>query len=343
MDNSETEKNQSHAIGWSQHPRLFWLAATILALILATIFLVGTEKFLDKRAAIRFSAGGDWLDCPSGKIFYKALHSNKERYFVLESGQSGLTMDMLPLARQLAPYGHVIVYDRSGLGLSKTGLVRPNLAQVADDTKCVIEQLASSKPVIYVGYSMGGTYVINFMRTFPSRLAAAVLLDLTPQYEDPPPTIQARINQWLLENAQFSFNALGRKVIWSALGLSRLSFFARQTFGQRVDPELELLSSFSHIYVRSYEIQFLHEKFTNLVDYKSSVGDQPLLVITAKNYDDPVKEKKYGEYCMQLAKISSHGHYIHLPQLEHLKFKDDDKMEMKAQPIMDFLRKENLL
>ncbi|MCX6131054.1 MAG: alpha/beta hydrolase, partial [Proteobacteria bacterium] len=129
--------------------------------------LMGLEYKLNQDMLKRFSNEGDWLENARGRLFYKLKPGEQKLTFVLESGASGITANMEAIGDGLSQYGRVISYDRSGLGMSQPGVAQPSLDQIADDTLFLIDRLAGTSPVVYVGYSIGAAFVINFQRKYP--------------------------------------------------------------------------------------------------------------------------------------------------------------------------------
>jgi pimeloyl-ACP methyl ester carboxylesterase len=84
------------------------------------------------------------------------------------------------LARELASFSRLIVFDKRGTGLSD----RPphsNAEQWMEDTRAVLDAAGSTEAVV-LGMSMGGTIGILFAATHPERTRSLILYGASARY-----------------------------------------------------------------------------------------------------------------------------------------------------------------
>ena len=80
------------------------------------------------------------------------------------------------VAEILAPDFRIILHDKRGHGLSKSGLDRNDMADYARDLAALLDQVRVGRATI-VGLSIGGLIAQEFYRHHPNRVTALVLCD----------------------------------------------------------------------------------------------------------------------------------------------------------------------
>jgi pimeloyl-ACP methyl ester carboxylesterase len=99
---------------------------------------------------------------------------------VFEAGQGTDSSTWERVARGVAKFATVVVYDRAGLGRSQPP-VHPDRPVTAHDVATRLHALLAGlglpPPYVLVGHSLGGLYVQMFARMYPREVAGAVLLD----------------------------------------------------------------------------------------------------------------------------------------------------------------------
>lgn len=99
---------------------------------------------------------------------------------VLEAGGLGSSDDWRNVEGLLAPHARVLVYDRAGMGASPADGQGFGAAAVTGRLAALLDRLHWDRPVLLVGYSLGGLYARHFAASHPQRIAGLVLLDTTP-------------------------------------------------------------------------------------------------------------------------------------------------------------------
>ena len=104
--------------------------------------------------------------------------------------ESGLGNDMRgweAVARPLAAFAQVVLYDRPGIGRSgpRRGTEVLLASTVADELLACLHALDLPPPYVLVGHSLGGFYMQAFARKYPQQTAAVVLIDSASPLEPP--------------------------------------------------------------------------------------------------------------------------------------------------------------
>jgi pimeloyl-ACP methyl ester carboxylesterase len=99
---------------------------------------------------------------------------------VLEAGGLGSSDDWRHVEGLLARHARVLVYDRAGMGDSPADAAGFTAAAVTQRLDALLGHLQWNRPVLLVGYSLGGLYARHFAASHPQRIAGLVLLDATP-------------------------------------------------------------------------------------------------------------------------------------------------------------------
>ncbi|MDM4772550.1 alpha/beta fold hydrolase [Solimonas sp. SE-A11] len=99
---------------------------------------------------------------------------------VLESGGLGSSDDWRHVEALLAAHARVLVYDRAGMGDSPADDAGFGAAAVTARLAALLDRLQWDRPVLMVGYSLGGLYARHFAACHPQRIAGLALLDTTP-------------------------------------------------------------------------------------------------------------------------------------------------------------------
>jgi pimeloyl-ACP methyl ester carboxylesterase/DNA-binding SARP family transcriptional activator len=84
------------------------------------------------------------------------------------------------LARRLASFSRLILFDKRGMGLSDRPL-HSGIEHWMEDTRVVLDAVGSEQAVI-LGMSAGGTVAILFAATYPERTRSLVLYGATARY-----------------------------------------------------------------------------------------------------------------------------------------------------------------
>jgi pimeloyl-ACP methyl ester carboxylesterase len=103
---------------------------------------------------------------------------------IIDHGQWGSSVDMVPLQRELSRDTRVCLYDRAGMGQSDplaTPITAPRTAaDVVADLHALLEAADVPGPYVLVGQSAGGVFVQLYARTHPDEVAGVVAMNPVP-------------------------------------------------------------------------------------------------------------------------------------------------------------------
>ncbi|HSW12844.1 MAG TPA: alpha/beta hydrolase [Solimonas sp.] len=119
---------------------------------------------------------------------------------VLESGGLGSSDDWRHVEGLLARHTRVLAYDRAGMGQSPADEAGYSASAVTARLTALLDRLQWKRPVLLVGYSLGGLYARQFAASQPQRVAGLILLDATPTAHVFPAVAMRRAQRviWLL-------------------------------------------------------------------------------------------------------------------------------------------------
>ncbi len=125
------------------------------------------------------SASGQLFDVGDHQM-YLSCNGSGEPTVILEPGLGETSAAWGWIAPTVATHTRVCVYDRAGRGRSEPAATAPDGDQIGTDLHAVLERAGVSGPLVLVGHSLGGLYVLDYTRRYPDQVAGMVLVDATP-------------------------------------------------------------------------------------------------------------------------------------------------------------------
>jgi pimeloyl-ACP methyl ester carboxylesterase len=241
---------------------------------------------------------------------------------ILESGSGGPSIDWLMVQPEVAKFARVCSYDRAGYGWSDSGPEPRSSLQIARELKQLLEAAGEKGPYILVGHSMGGYDTRVYTGLYPSDVAGMVLVDAS--HEDQDVRAPESIRKWSEDHRRHP-------------GWKKLKYFFQLHFGwARLtadgdspafwpkafrDEENFLTLPTKHQFAVIDEDQVFSTLSAAHVRSAGTLGDRPLIVLTATTQDDiapeiPPSDAQAEEDLWvqqlqpQLARLSTHGKQI---------------------------------
>ena len=111
---------------------------------------------------------------------YLSCSGSGEPTVILEPGLGETSAAWGWIAPTVAAHTRVCVYDRAGRGRSDPSPDPQDGDQIATDLHTLLERADVTGPLVMVGHSLGGLYVLDYAARYPQQVAGMVLLDATP-------------------------------------------------------------------------------------------------------------------------------------------------------------------
>jgi len=154
------------------------IARIVLALV--ALLLVGgatTEAVARYRTAKRFPVPGLLVDIGGRKLQIDCRGSGSPTV-VLESGLDVLgSLSWAAVHDSIASTTRTCAYSRAGIMWSDPHRVPFSSASAAQDLHAALRAAGVSPPLVIVGHSIGGAYVLEFTRLYDTDVAGVVLVD----------------------------------------------------------------------------------------------------------------------------------------------------------------------
>ena len=294
----------------------------------------------------------------SGVNFHLYCMGSGSPTLVLEAGLGENVLSWYPVHAKLAQTMRVCAYDRPGLGWSDPVDATIQPVAVAENLQALLHNAGIAPPFVLVGHSRGGIYVRAFYHRFPEQTQGIVLVDSTHE--------QGPMHDYPYAAWDYRKQALQIAIAepLSRLGIVRLLGIADAD--RRPSPlPAEILAAKTAIQNRTdtahavvNEIVVMRQGLDPATPPPGSLGNLPLLVLTAGNLVDPdivareaarvgkdvEAEKVLAEIQQaeqdELARLSSHSRHIVVRNSGH--FIMQDQADEFVAAVRDFAKLFNL-
>jgi pimeloyl-ACP methyl ester carboxylesterase len=223
-----------------------------------------------------FRPPGKMVELDGCRIHLNATSPGKPAV-ILESGLGGMSSAWGWVQQEAAKFGHIVSYDRAGLGWSEEDTSPKTAVLVAKRLRSLLLKAEISPPYVLVGHSMGGLFTRVFADLYPEEVTGMVLIDA------------AHPDQNLRSTAidihmRSGFRLLRAVPLLVGLGYVRLTgLFNSWPDGLPAKQAAEasaFLSSYRHLKTTRDE-SMAWETICTEVRSTRGLGDMPLAVVTA--------------------------------------------------------------
>ncbi len=199
---------------------------TILSLVALVSMVVALSSGINAILLHRFRSA------PIGTIYQ--VNGRGMRMYCMGSGSpaivldSGLGNDGLiwgGLQPVLAQTTRVCSYDRAGYGWSDPGPAPRDATNIADDLHGLLETAHIEGPLVLMGHSIAGIYILAFRTRYPRDVAGLIFVDGSTPWQNRNPAFRAEMGN-LLPNWR---TTLRNQLIYS-MGIPRLRGACAHTF-----------------------------------------------------------------------------------------------------------------
>jgi len=295
----------------------------VLFLLLAGVVFQFVTTKIDER---RYQALGEMVDVGGYSLHLYCRGEAGAPTVIMDSGLGGTVLDWQLVQPELAKSMRVCTYDRAGMGWSDPGPQPRTSQQIVKELHTLLGNAGITGPYVLVGHSFGGTNMQVYASQYPDEVAGMVLVDSALEDEKAVALTQSHQPSPLLMK------------IYATIGLTRLPYtLGGETSGltssELEDEQAAISSHRKHIFAVADETSSLEESFDENRTDPMSLGDKPLMVLTAGS----VQTEGTGlsqEQADQLDKLHSKsqatltqrsensrqiivedsGHYIHVEQ-----------------------------
>ena len=241
---------------------------------------------------------------------------------ILESGSGGPSVDWLMVQPEVAKFSRVCSYDRAGYGWSDSGPEPRSSSQIARELKQLLQAAGEKGPYILVGHSMGGYDIRVYTSQYPNDVVGMVLVDAS--HEDQVVRAPESVRKWSQHYRKHPRWKKLKYFFQLHLGWARLRADrdAPEFWPKALrDEESFLTLPTKHQYAVIDEDQVFPTLSAAQVRSAGSLGDRPLIVLTATRQDDippeiPPQDAQAEEDLWvhqlqpELARLSTHSKQI---------------------------------
>jgi pimeloyl-ACP methyl ester carboxylesterase len=303
---------------------LVGIAGLILFLLLAGVVYQFVTTKIDER---RYPALGEMVDAGDYNLHLNCTGGGEGApTVVMDSGLGGTVLDWQLVQPELAKSARVCTYDRAGMGWSDSGNQPRTSRQIVKELRTVLGNAGVRGPYVLVGHSFGGTNMQVYASRYPDKVAGMVLVDSAVEDEKAVAMTQSHLPSPLLMK------------IFATIGLTRLPYTLGGETSGLTSPEHEeeqaaISTHRRHVFAVADETSSLEESFDENRTDPMSLGDKPLMVLTAgsvqlkgtglsqeqMNLIDELHSEsqaaltRRSENSKQII-VEDSGHYIHVEQ-----------------------------
>ncbi|HLL81715.1 MAG TPA: alpha/beta fold hydrolase [Longimicrobium sp.] len=306
---------------WLRVPLRLAFGGVVLAALLAAAGAV-YETFAGRAATKAYPPPGRLVDVGGHKLHLFCQGESKpgEPTVVLEGGAFSASSAWSWIQPELAKRYRACAYDRAGLAWSEPGTAPPDAEHVAKQLHTLLERAGVKGPYVLAGHSLGGLFARVFTARYPDEVTAVVFIDAghPDQMERFPE--EARQQAARMEKAMDLMPTLAR------LGAIRISgMMTSQAKGlpaQAAEASAALLSSPAHLGAAVRE-RLSWPEIAAQTRAVGSLGDKPLLVITAGKVEPVSLAEVWKALSLELAALSTRSTYEVVEGANHMSLLTD--------------------
>src|SRR5215203_5242823 len=259
---------------WKWTKRVFiGLTGLVLVLVLAGMVFQFVATKIDE---YRYPAPGEMVDVGGYSLHLHCTGEGGAPTVVMDSGAGGNVLAWQLVQPEVAQFARVCTYDRGGMGWSEPGAQPRTSQQFVEELHTLLGNAGVQGPYVLVGHSLGGTNMQFYASQYPDEVAGMVLVDSALEDLD-----LLSITQSLQGSPVWTKIYATTGVVRLANMLGPVGYPFSELPDDSVDEALAINSGTRQLYESADEASSLRESFEQQLAAPMSLGDKPLIVLTA--------------------------------------------------------------
>ena len=261
----------------------------LLGLVILLIIGLICEEFLSFSEDKNLKAPGDMIKLSTGNthIFSKGNGTNTV-VFTSGYGVTSPYCDYYKLQENVSKFSKTVVFERYGYGFSDNVEYDANIDTIVENLRQSLKASGHTPPYVIVSHSMAGLEALRFAQLYPKEVKGIVMIDA--------------LNPWFIEHKKkTSIISIRFLQILKYTGILRLltltPYFKNKLQINNMDDEINRIKK--ALFIRNFwnedmitELKNLSSNCTKVLDKSQSIGDIPLIILTAENEKNFSKEEK---------------------------------------------------
>ena len=265
------------------------LLYTLLGLVILLIIGLICEEFLSFIEDKNLKAPGDTIKLNTGNIhIFSKGNGNNTVVFTSGYGVTSPYYDYYKLQENASKFSKTAVFERYGYGFSDNVEYDANIDTIIENLRQSLKASGHTTPYVIVAHSMAGLEALRFAQLYPNEVKGIIMIDA--------------LNPWFIEHKKkTSIISIRFLQILKYTGILRLltltSYFKNKLqFNDKIDEVNRIKKA---LFIKNFwnedmitELKNLSSNCTKVLDKSQSIGDIPLIILTAENEKNFSKEEK---------------------------------------------------
>ena len=244
------------------------LAGLVVFVLLAGVVYQFVATKIDE---YRYPAPGEMVEVGDYSLHLDCTGEAGAPTVVMDAGLGGTVLDWQLVQPEVSKFARVCTYDRAGMGWSELGAKPRTSQQIVEELHVLLGNAGVQGPYVLVGHSFGGTNVQLYASRYPDEVAGMVLVD------------SATEDKMLVALTEELQGSPVRNKILATIGVTRLPY----TLGGETDERAAISTHAKDTYEVADEVSSWEESFEQRLASPLSLGDKPLIVLTAGAFQVP--------------------------------------------------------
>lgn len=265
------------------------LLYTLLALVILLIIGLICEEFLSFIEDKNLNPPGDIIKLDTGNThMFSKGNGNNTVVFTSGSGVTSPYCDYYKLQENVSKFSKTALFERYGYGFSDNVEYDANIDAIVENLRQSLKASGHTPPYVIVAHSMAGLEALRFAQLYPNEVKGIVMIDA--------------LNPWFIEHKKkTSIISIRFLQILKYTGILRLltltPYFKNKLQINNITDEVNRIKK--ALFIRNFwnedmitELKSLSSNCTKVLDKSQSIGDIPLIILTAENEKNFSKEEK---------------------------------------------------